>query len=86
MMPILRLTLFAAAVLTVIYVCLALYFRDRRREALQTEWHRNKVGEMDDYVRDGLVDYQSGLRKRLIGWVYALPLSVLVLALWLAND
>lgn len=86
MLPILRLILFAAAVLTVIYVCLALYFRDRRREALETEWHRLKVGEKEDYVRDGLVVYQGSLRKRLLGWVYALPLSVLLLAIWMTND
>ncbi|PRY92715.1 hypothetical protein BCF33_1569 [Hasllibacter halocynthiae] len=86
MLPILRLMLFAFAVLTAIYVCLSLYARDRRREALETEWHRLKVGEKDDYVRDGLVAYQGTLRRHLLGWVYALPLSLLLLAIWMTDD
>ena len=73
-------------VLSVVYVSLSLYSRAVRRAKLETWWHEEgQPGTLEDYVEQGLKDYDSSLRRKLIAGVYVVPLSLMVLILYLTN-
>lgn len=82
----LRLLIVTFVVLSVIYLGLSLYSRSRARDRLETEWDEGDVKmPRDAYVREGLKDYDSSLRRKLILGVYVVPLCLVALIVYLVN-
>lgn len=85
-MAIVRLFFMAFIVLSVVFVCVSLYSRAVRREKLEREWEEEgSVGDRDAFVKAGLVEYDSSLRKRLILGVYIIPLVIVLTITYVVN-
>ncbi|MBV2359575.1 hypothetical protein KUH32_07305 [Thalassococcus sp. CAU 1522] len=86
MLALARLLVIGFVVLTVIYVSLSLYSRAVRRAKLESRWHdEGREGEMEEFVREGLKDYDQSLRRKLILGVYIVPTGLILLILYLTN-
>ena len=90
MIAFLRLAVIGFVVLTAIYWLISLYSRSVRREALEKRWDEEAAEgaapeDRDAYVRDGMRIYERGLRRRLIGLVYVVPVALVLLLIWLNN-
>jgi hypothetical protein len=73
-------------VLTVIYVCLSLYSRAVRREKLRAEWHEGPQDiDKETFVDQGLAEYDTSLRRKLILGVYVVPVIVVSVIIYLTN-
>ena len=85
-MGVIRLFFMAFVVLSVIYVSVSLYSRAVRKGKLETAWLvAGANGDKDAYVRAGLNDYHSSLRRRLILGVYVIPMVIVGTILYLVN-
>lgn len=80
-----RLIIVGFVVLTIIYLCLSWYSRSVRRAKLEEEWHQNPDGDKQAFVEQGLEDYDSSLRRKLIWGVYVIPTALVVLIIYLTN-
>ena len=81
-----RLMIFGFIFLTIVYICLVFYSRSVRKAKLADEWDTEiKEGDRDAFVKEGLVDYESSLRRKLILGVYVVPICLVVLILYLNN-
>ncbi|MEL7093771.1 MAG: hypothetical protein AAFN94_18805, partial [Pseudomonadota bacterium] len=70
----LRLLIVTFVVLSVIYLALSLYSRAKARDRLEAEWDEGGVNmPREAYVREGLRDYDTSLRRKLILGVYVVP-------------
>lgn len=90
MIAFLRLAAIGFVVLTVVYWLISVYSRSLRREALEKRWDEEQAegaapGDRDAYIEAGMLEYERGLRRRLIGLVYIVPAVVVVLLIWLNN-
>jgi len=70
-----RLVVFGFLALCVIYLCITIYSRSVRREKLEDWWAEDPVeGQTrEDYIAQGMAEYESGLRKQLIWLVFVIP-------------
>lgn len=85
-MAVVRIFFMAFVVLTVIYVSVSLYSRAVRKGKLEQAWiEEGREGDQDAYVKAGLVDYDSSLRRRLILGVYVIPMVIVGTILYLVN-
>ncbi|SMY06154.1 hypothetical protein [Flavimaricola marinus] len=85
-MGVIRLFFIAFIVLSVFYVSLSLYSRAVRRGKLEQRWiEEGREGDQEAYVKAGLVDYDSSLRRRLILGVYIIPMVIVGTILYLVN-
>ncbi len=89
-MNFLRLVLFGYLALTVVYICVSLYSRSVRREKLEDRWTEAHPGSGDmvarkAYVEQGMAQYHSSLRKRLILLVYVVPTVVVGVIMYMIN-
>lgn len=76
--------------LSVLYFAISIYSRSIRREKLENTWDENppKGGDMaarDTYINDGMAEYESGFRKKLIVLVYVIPPLFVAVILYLTN-
>jgi len=76
--------------LSVLYFAISIYSRSIRREKLEKAWDANppKGGDMaarDTYISDGMAEYESGFRKKLIVLVYVIPPLFVAVILYLTN-
>lgn len=86
MIGLIRLSVFLALFLTLVYVLVSIYSRSVRREKLEERWEaEGSIGDRDDYVKAGMVDYDKSLRKRLIWLVYVIPVTIIVALVYLLN-
>lgn len=86
MIALIRLAIFLLVFLTIIYVLVSIYSRSVRRERLEKRWEaEGSIGDRDTYVREGLARYQASLRRRLIWLVYIIPITVIVILVYLLN-
>ena len=91
MIGFLRLAFFGYIGLTVLYFLLSIYSRSTQREELEKEWdaatgpEQHAMGARDDFIVQGMVQYEKGLRKKLIGLVYVIPTLAVIAALYLLN-
>lgn len=91
MIGFLRLAFFGYIGLTVLYFLLSIYSRSTQREELEKEWdaaegpEQHTMGARDDFIAQGMVEYEKGLRKKLIGLVYVIPTLAVIAALYLLN-
>ena len=81
-----RLFFMGFIVLTVIYVCLSFYSRAVRRSKLKARWDiEGMQGNRDDFVQQGLEEYDGSVRRKLILGVYIVPTVVIVVIIYLTN-
>lgn len=86
MIALARLLVIGFIVLTVIYVCLSFYSRAVRRGKLEAEWHEEEQNvDKETFVREGLEDYDSSLRRKLILGVYVVPVVTVGVIIYLTN-
>ena len=80
MVSLIRLLVVSAVGLTVVYVCLYYYFRSSETERLEASFDKEKPDtDRASFLRDGLAAAMPRLKKRLLLWVYAVPLSLIAL-------
>lgn len=86
MIALLRLLVFGFLALTVVYVCLSLYSRSVRRDKLEKEWDEEvQEGDREAFVREGLLEYDGSLRRKLILGVYVVPISIVSFIIYATN-
>jgi len=76
--------------LTVVYFAISIYSRSIRREKLEDAWDADHPGggdteARDAYIEKGIVEYESGFRKKLIWLVYIVPPVIVAVILFLTN-
>jgi len=72
--------------LSVVYLCLSLYSRSRRKEKLREEWEEtDKSGDWTAFKREGLQKYDRSLRAKLIWGVYIVPIAVIGFLVYITN-
>lgn len=87
-MGLIRLVVLGFLFLTAVYFMISIYSRSVRREKLEDRWDE-KNPDGDDmaargaYIEEGMLEYEGGLRKKLIWLVFIIPpifvLSILYL-------
>ena len=91
MTAIIRLLVFGFIALSVVYVLVSLYSRSVRREKLEKSWDTDPAREgaakadRDDYIKVGMLAYETGLRKKLIWLVYVLPALAMAMIVYFVN-
>ncbi len=88
MIALLRLLLVGFVVLTVVYWLALVYARSVRRERLEKEYDAGSVdgdvkGHRDDYIAQGMAEYEHGLKRKLLWLVYILPFGTMLVLVWL---
>jgi len=86
----LRLLVFGFLGLSVVYWAVSLYSRSICRERLEDEWAEDHPGEenspeRDVFIEEGMLSYQSGLRRKLILLVYIIPALLVAVAVVVTN-
>lgn len=81
-----RLIVFGFLILSVIYIALFFYSRSTRRSKLK-EWYdeSDKSVDLDTYVENGLKEYDTSLRPKLLWGVYIVPIMVVCVIIYLTN-
>ncbi len=86
MIALIRLLVFGFLALSVVYVSLSLYSRSVRRGKLEAEWDEEiKEGDRDEFVKEGLLEYDGSLRRKLILGVYVIPISIISFIIYATN-
>ncbi len=86
MLALLRLVVFGFLILSVIFVGISLYSRRVRSRKLAKEWEdEGRQGDKDAYMQEGLVQYERSLRRKLIWLVYIVPLTAIVVIVYVTN-
>jgi len=88
MLAFLKLAVFLAVALTVVFLTVSAYSRSVRRERLEEEWDEDPKGDAaarDAFIEDGMRDYEQGLRRRLIWLVYIIPALLILLLIYFTN-
>ena len=81
-----RLFIIGFIVLTVIYAYLSIRQRWRCRRALEEEFDAGGIdGTREEHIANGLKDYETSLRRRLIFGVYLVPLLVIATMIYVMN-
>ncbi len=77
-MGLIRLVFFGFIGLSVVYFLVSIYSRSVRREKLEDRWAEENPDVEDEAARDafveaGIVEYNKGIRPKLILLVYVVP-------------
>lgn len=73
-------------VMTVMYIVVSLYSSSVRREKLERQWDEaGQPGDRATYVAEGMDQYRSSLRRKLIWGVYVIPTILLIGMIYLTN-
>lgn len=74
-------------ILTIVYIALSWYTRWNRGRELRSAFDATNETSVsrDQYVANGLAQYQRSIRRRLILGVYLLPMAIVVALLIIAN-
>ena len=87
MFGLLRLLVVGFVVLTIIYVIVSIWSRSVRRDKLENEWDEEvKKGDREDFVEDGLEDYDGSFRRKLIWLVYIVPVVIVLVIIYMVNE
>lgn len=86
----LRLMAVGFVVLTVFYLLIWLYARSVERERLEKLYDAGEAGDgtagdRDAFITAGMERYHGSLRRRLLWGVYIVPMSVIVLLVYILN-
>lgn len=90
MIAILRGLLVGFIVLTLFYLLILIYARSRRREALENRWAKKTAagidaGPRDAFVARGMRRYEASIRRRLLIFVYIIPLAIMAATIYVVN-
>ncbi|TCS66513.1 hypothetical protein [Primorskyibacter sedentarius] len=86
MLGLARFLIIGFVILTAIYIGVSFYSRSVRRSKLEHQWHEEGMtGDKDSFVRDGLKDYDSSLRRKLILAVYVIPVVIVGTIIYVVN-
>jgi Ca2+/Na+ antiporter len=86
MIPIIRLIVFGFVALTVVYVIVSLYARSVQRENLEKEFDAGGIdGSREAFIDEGMAKYRKSLRSKLLWGVYIVPMTVVLLTVYLVN-
>ncbi len=87
----LRLAFFLYVGLTIAYFLTAIYSRSVRREKLEEAWDTDPAREgapaeeRAAFIEAGMVDYETGLKKRLLWLIYIIPTLGFVATIYFVN-
>ena len=86
-MGFIRLVIFGFLFLSVLYLSLSWYSRSVRREKLENAWDETPPEGVsrEDYVTNGITEYNNGLRPKLLMLVYVVPTVVVAAIVYLTN-
>lgn len=86
-MGLVRLVVFGFLFLSIIYLSLSWYSRSVRREKLENAWDENPPEGVsrDDYVKNGIAEYNNGIRPKLLLLVYVVPTVVVAAIVYFTN-
>lgn len=89
-MQFIKLVVFGAIALTVIYFSISIYSQSVRRERLEDEFDENPPAgagpdDRDAFVAKGMTEYHSSLRPKLIGLVYVVPVVAISVIIYVVN-
>ena len=86
MIALIRLVVVGFVVLSIVYICLSFYSRAVRKRKLIAEWEAEQPPlPRDTFVREGLEEYDSSLRPKLILGVYIVPTVLIGVIIYLVN-
>lgn len=86
MIAMLRVAVFWAIALTVVYFLVAIYSRSVRREWLEKKYDAGGIeGDRHDYIEAGMQAYEHGLRRKLLWLVYIIPTLVVGVTIYFVN-
>ncbi len=87
MLPLLRLLFMLMIVLTVVYVGISIYSRRVRRGKLAARWDEKDILTVDreTFIDRGLKKYDNSIRRKLILGVYIVPLTAIVVLVYVTN-
>jgi len=81
-----RLIVVGFVVLTIIYVIVSIWSRQVRRRKLRKAWEAaGKPGKREDFVDEGLDDYDDSFRRKLILLVYIVPVVLIAVIIYMMN-
>ena len=86
-MQFIRLIVGGIIVLSITYFCVSLYSRSIRREKLENRYDEAPVDGVtrEAYVSEGMVKYETGLRKKLILLIFVIPPIVVGTIIYFIN-
>ncbi len=85
-MGLIRLYAIGFMILTIIYIFLSLRGRWQCRNRLEAEFDTGGIeGSRDDYVADGLKEFEGSLRRKLVLLVYVLPMLAVLTLIYVTN-
>ena len=71
---------------TVLYGLLSVYSRSIHREKLENEFDAGEIaGLREDFVRQGMMEYDHSLRKRALRLIYVIPVVLIVVIAYVVN-
>ena len=88
MIGLIRVFIFAALGLTVVYWLVSVYSRSTERERLEKKWDASPPEGWPDreaYIEAGMAKYERSLRHKLIWLVYIVPLVVVAVIIYFVN-
>jgi uncharacterized ion transporter superfamily protein YfcC len=86
MAALVRLMVIGFIVLSVIYICLSMYSRSVRKGNLRAEWSDGSQEKtLDEFLEEGMVEYDKSLRRKLILAVYVIPVILVSVVIYLTN-
>ena len=72
--------------LSLIYWLFSVYSRSVRREELENEFDAGgRTGFREEFIAEGMAQYDHSLRKRLIVLVYVIPVVLIVVIAYVVN-
>ncbi len=87
----LRLAFVMYVMLTIIYFLTSIYSRSVRREKLEKEWDTDpaREGSLPDertaFIEAGMVQYDKGLKKRVLWLIYVVPTIGFMTTIYFVN-
>ena len=87
MLPLLRLLFVLLIALSVVYVVLSIWSRRMRRAKLAARWDSKDVLTVDreTFIERGLQKYDRSFRRKLILGVYIVPLTLIMIIVYVTN-
>lgn len=83
---IIRLSVIAFIVMLVVYFVLSAWSRSVRRGKLAEEWDEEvREGDRDAFIEQGLAEYDTSLRRKLIFGVFVVPYLVIAVLVYVVN-
>ncbi|SDW09270.1 hypothetical protein [Litoreibacter albidus] len=83
---VLRLSIIAFILMLIVYFFLSAWSRSVRRGKLAEEWDEEvQTGDRDLFIEQGLAEYDTSLRRKLILGVFVVPYLVIGVLVYVVN-